>query len=97
MRKNTELNEKAKAKLGGVADLYRLMEDFFSALDNGGAYSFTFSIPDNAFMSGSKGFSVDYMEPVQPVVHILHDVLTAFICIMTAVACYHKLRKLFDT
>lgn len=91
VRKSAQLSAHANEKLGGVADLYHMINDFFDAFDQARTSSFYFSIPN----SGITGANVDLYFVAAPLIRVIKAILTAFICLITAIACYHKLRKFF--
>ena len=75
--KVAELNNNVNKKLGGVAQLYHIIENFFKSLN----------MPDN---EANLSFTV-----AKPFVRLLKDVFNVCLCILTAIACYHKLRGFF--
>ena len=95
VRKSAQLSAHANEKLGGVADLYHMINDFFEAFDQARTSSFYFQHPSGFFTPGSPGFHINLFDSVQPVIRVIKAILTAAVCLITAIACYHKLRKFF--
>ena len=95
VRKSAQLSAHANEKLGGVADLYHMINDFFSAFDQARTSSFIVSIPDNFYADGSRGFALNVFSWGTSIIRVIKAILTAAVCLITAIACYHKLRKFF--
>ncbi len=95
VRKSAQLSAHANEKLGGVADLYHMINDFFDAFDQARTSSFYFQHPSGFFTPGSPGFNINLFNGVEPVIRVIKAILTAAVCLITAIACYHKLRKFF--
>ena len=95
VRKSAQLSAHANEKLGGVADLYHMINDFFEAFDQARTSSFIFSLPNNFYADGSRGFSLNVFSWGTSIIRVIKAILTAAVCILTAIACYHKLRKFF--
>lgn len=92
-----KLNDNVNRKLGGIAYLYHMIEYFFKTLNSPPAQSdFTFSIPDNFVYDGFKGTSNDMLLFAKPFIRIIKAVTTAFLVIITAIACYRKLVTFFE-
>lgn len=89
------LSDKVNAKLGGVGYLYQMLHGFFSTLNNAPAQTLQFSLPDNFLYRGYQGISIDLFYSARPYLKLLNGVLTAAVCLFTAIACYHKLRSFF--
>lgn len=95
VRKSAQLSAHVNEKLGGVADLYHMINDFFDAFDQARTSSFYFSIPDNFYADGSRGFALNVFSWGTSIIRVIKAILTAAVCLITAIACYHKLRKFF--
>lgn len=94
--KVAQLNDNVNKKLGGVAQLYHIIENFFKSLDMPDAEAnLSFSLPDGWYYDGYKGASVNLFAMAKPFIRLLRDVFNVGLCILTAVACYHKLRGFF--
>lgn len=91
-----KLNNNVNKKLGGVAYLYKMVESFFSTLQTAPSTDYTVSVPNGFFGSGYKGFDLDFFHMAKPFINLMRAVITAFICIGTAVVCYRKIIKLFE-
>lgn len=90
-----QLNEKVNEKFGGLAYLYQMLDNFFTTLKNPPASSaLAVSMPDNFLYKGYRGFKYDLFgaSVVKPYVSMLRKVFTGFCCLLTGIACYHKLR-----
>lgn len=95
--KVAELNNNVNKKLGGVAQLYHIIENFFKSLNMPDAEAnIGFSLPDNFYFDGYKGVSVNIFSMAKPFIRLLKDVFNVGLCILTAIACYHKLRGFFN-
>lgn len=93
----TQLNDRVNKKLGGVAYLYRTLDNFVKSLNMPNVNAeLIFSIPVNFYFKGYKGLRVDALASAQPYIRLLKDVLNVFICILTVIVCYHKLRAFFN-
>ncbi len=95
VRKSAQLSAHANEKLGGVADLYHMINDFFDAFDQARTSSFYFQQPNGFFTPGSPGFRINVFSSVESIIRVIKAILTAAVCLITAIACYHKLRKFF--
>lgn len=94
--KTAELNNNINKKLGGVAQLYHIIENFFKSLDMPDANaSLSLNMPNDFFYDGYKGTKVDIFSMAKPFIRLLKDVFNVALCILTAIACYHKLRGFF--
>lgn len=94
--KTAELNNNINKKLGGVAQLYHIIENFFKSLDMPDANaSLSLNMPNDFFYDGYKGTKVDIFAMAKPFIRLLKDVFNVTLCILTAIACYHKLRGFF--
>lgn len=94
--KVAELNNNVNKKLGGVAQLYHIIENFFKSLnmpDN--EANLSFELPNNWFYDGYKGTSLNLFSMAKPFIRLLKDVFNVCLCILTAIVCYHKLRGFF--
>lgn len=91
VKKSAQLSAHVNEKLGGVADLYHMINDFFEAFDQARTSSFVFSIPGTNY----SGASVNLYMAAAPLIRVIKAMLTAAVCLITAIACYHKLRKFF--
>jgi len=94
--KTAELSRRANEKLGGVADLYFILQDFFNALNSPSYSPIKATVPNNFFAKGSPGFSIDIFAMIEPILRHVKAIMTCFVCVFTAITCYHKLRKFFD-
>lgn len=94
--KVAQLNDNVNKKLGGVAQLYHIIENFLKSLDMPDAEaSLSFNMPDNFYYDGYKGMNINIFSLAKPFVRLLKDVFNTGLCILTAIACYHKLRGFF--
>ena len=94
--KVAELNNNVNKKLSGVAQLYHIIENFFKSLsmpDN--EANLLFDLPNNWFFDGYKGTSLNLFAIAKPFIRLLKDVFNVCLGILTAIACYHKLRGFF--
>lgn len=94
--KSAALSGHLNRKLGGVAELYRLLEDFFKAL--GGSYPTRMQarLPAGFWFPGSEGVSWDIFGLVEPMLPVIRAISTGVIVLMTAIAIYHHLRRFFQ-
>lgn len=93
--KSSELSAHVNQKLGGVAELYWFLNDFFKALGGVSPSRMQVTLPNNFWMKGSPGFSFDLFGTAAPVISVIRSVTTCLFCLLTGIACYHKLRKFF--
>lgn len=91
-----ELNEITTDKFGGVAQLHDMLNEFMESLQMPQSAGLVFSLPDDYFSDGYRGFSINMFAMAGPYINLLRGVLNAACCIMTAILCYHKLRTFFS-
>ena len=91
------LNTLVNSKFGGIAQLYNTLEDFFTKISSVKTAGLTFSLPNNYFFKGYKGFDFDILTMAYPYISLIRSVFSGFIFLITVIACYHKLRTFFNT
>lgn len=94
--KSAELNDHVNKKLGGVSYLFQMLHSFFSTLQTAPDNEFEFAIPDNHLFKGFKGSSGNLFAGAVPFIRILRSSISAFFCIVTAIACYRKVITIFE-
>lgn len=90
-----DLSARVNERFGGLAYLYRILNNFFSSLKNVPAIEFMVNIPNNFLFRGYKGISLDFFSAAKPYISFLRNTLNAFFYIFTAVICYKKLLTFF--
>lgn len=90
------LSKHANDRLGGVAYLYLMINNFFNQLKNVPNMALNFSIPNNFYFRGFQGVNIDVLGAAKPFIDLIRNVLTSAACLFTAVTCYHKLRTFFQ-
>lgn len=83
-------------RLGGIAYLYNMLNEFFQELRNTPAAGLSFKLPNSFFFKGYKGFSFDFFASAAPYINFIRNVTTSAFCLFIAVACYHKIRTFFS-
>lgn len=91
-----EISQHANERLAGVFALYQMLDNFFNELKNAPATKLIFYIPDNFLFRGYKGISINFFESAEPYIRVFRDVVNSTLTIFTSIACYHKLRMLFQ-
>lgn len=91
----SRLNRHINSRFAGLGELYQMIDSFFKTLSNPPPVSLSLTIPNNFLFSGYRGTRVAFMAPAQPYLKLIRDVLTAAVCLLTAIVCYHKLRTFF--
>lgn len=93
----SEINDAVNSKLGGLAYLYQLLNHFFKQLNmSDSEAALNFELPKDFFFDGYAGMKVNTLSLAMPFVSMLKSVANIFICISTAIACYHKIRSFFS-
>lgn len=95
-RKSAALSGHLNRKLGGVAELYRMLDDFFKALGGSAPSRMQAKLPAGFWFPGSEGFSYDIFAIVEPMLPVIRAISTGLIVLMTAIALYHHLRRFFQ-
>lgn len=90
------LSKHANDRLGGVAYLYLMMNDFFHKLNNVPPVDIVFTMPNGFLFPGYKGFSVDIFTSAKPFLNLIRNVSTSALAVFTVITCYHKLRTFFQ-
>lgn len=86
----------ANERLGGVAYLYHMINNFFNELRYAPTAGLSFSLPNNFFFRGYRGMNFDFLASAKPYVDFIRNVTTAAYCIFIGICCYHKLRTFFN-
>ncbi len=89
------INDLVNEKFAGLGHLYLMIHQFFTRLNNPQPASLSITLKDNFFYDGYQGMTFDFLSVAAPYISFFRLVTSAACCILTAIACYHKLRTIF--